>query len=747
MASHVATKLEKPNLFGTTGKAFGTSSGFMLFWGTADPAAADDPAAHSIFMKTGTGLYQNTGDQTTPVWSAVTAGAATLDQVFDNGKVINGAITEATAFTVGGATDNFTFWQEGANDIRIGTSAGANITIKPEGGTVNITGALDVSSTIAAGTANAFTVSAVGAVVAVGVNYGAGTLVGTGNIAINTTMFTVDGTTGDTVIAGTLTVTGLISGPYSISALNGDLTLTADATTGAGLTITGDTVTTGSILYLHADASLAAGAGFFIRCVDVATDKFSVKEDGRVTIAGAAAGTDALLIDAGDATLTAGNVVLANGNLTLAAGTVDVTPGSGEGDAFDIAPLVDGACFDINLTTASNLATGYIDIDSAGTGTGPIIAVAHASTYTGAVLSINQTNAVGSQAISLTGAGTRTTPLISITDVPANGSATFDLNVTPGHDNGFVFDIDVAGSGTASLFDIAFATTYAGEVINANMTNAVGSKFLVITGAGTRTTPMFSITDVPNDGAPLFDINLTSAHANGFCFDIDEAGTSTNNIFDFACAGAYAGDVIKILLNNGAATVNGIVVSGSNTPQAAVNVLSCSGIPNANGRVLEVSSSGNASAANVGISARFLETGAAQATSFAVQIDSTSNEALNVSTGKSFFAESISVLASPTFGIAPNYVQAAGAANAITATLTDAKATNIALTDGLMLLIDLNTRTLQAGANTLDFNGGGAVAILSHNNPGNNIGTAYAANGFILLVYSSGTPGWLDLSQ
>jgi hypothetical protein len=53
--------------------------------------------------------------------------------------------------------------------------------------------------------------------------------------------------------------------------------------------------------------------------------------------------------------------------------------------------------------------------------------------------------------------------------------------------------------------------------------------------------------------------------------------------------------------------------------------------------------------------------------------------------------------------------------------------------------------TLQAGANTFALNSATAVAIRSHFNQANTIGTAYAATGTVQLQYN-GTY-WLDLSQ
>jgi hypothetical protein len=52
---------------------------------------------------------------------------------------------------------------------------------------------------------------------------------------------------------------------------------------------------------------------------------------------------------------------------------------------------------------------------------------------------------------------------------------------------------------------------------------------------------------------------------------------------------------------------------------------------------------------------------------------------------------------------------------------------------------------LQAGANTLTYQGAGAAAIKSSLNPSNNIATAYSAGGVIQFEYNGSV--WLDLKQ
>lgn len=105
----------------------------------------------------------------------------------------------------------------------------------------------------------------------------------------------------------------------------------------------------------------------------------------------------------------------------------------------------------------------------------------------------------------------------------------------------------------------------------------------------------------------------------------------------------------------------------------------------------------------------------------------------------------ISIQGPSTIKVGPNYIASeTGANNAIVGALLDADGTAVPLTAGLEVVVKLG-HTLQAGANTFNFNGGGALAINSHLNVANNIGTAYAATGVIRLLYNGAV--WMDMSQ
>lgn len=529
---------------------------------------------------------------------------------------------------------------------------------------------------------------------------------------------------------GRLTSVGLTTTGSIISAGITDSGTSALTT----LTATTGTITTLTAATFYNPAIIAAASGNTNLTIDAA---------GSGTITLGATSTGAFLFSR--ASTFSLDVTITNGNLALSAGTLSVTAGSGDGACITTSNLVAQSTLDLNVTAATTVAAGVIDID-ASTGSAPILTMAFSDAYTGTAAILNMTNAVGAIGLSMTGAGTRTAHLITITDVPTTSAATMDLNLTMA--NAPAIDIDCAGTGNGGTIDIAYSAAFTGDAIIISMANAVGANCMDLTGSGTRTVPFITITDVPTTSAPTLDLNITPGAGVQAGIDIDVAGTQAADIIAIDFSAAFTGDALNITMTNGGAGAQAIVVDGSLANSGAIVSLSTSGISTANGSVLTCTTSTQPGAANTGLCARFLDTGAAQATSYAVQIDSTNNEALTVTTGRAHFVESMSSLASNRSGIVDNYVQAAGSANAITvAAITDAAGTTIPLVDGLVLVIDVNTRTLQAGANTLDYAGGGALSIVKSSAPTTNKAVAHAANGVITLIYSSGVTAWLDLAE
>lgn len=453
--------------------------------------------------------------------------------------------------------------------IKIITTAGA------------ITDGLDVSD---AGLVNA-------------VNLGAGNLAGT-TATIGFSVFDVDAngnvtcndlTVGGTYAPATISCTTLTATNATITNLTltsvdgfnlaGDCVFTTAATTGNGLLLDGSTVTTGDILQIEADATKMA-SGLILNCTVDTSTVFSVAENGALSVAGTAAGSDAINITAGDVTLVAGHIVqtlgnntLTNGNLALAAGGLDVTAGSGDGDAFDLIPITTGAAIDINLPGSYNLSSGAIDIDGS-TGTGPVIEIAASSTYTGDFISLNMTNAVGAKAIDITGAGTRVVSLVHLTDTPTHASGhTIDIDVTPGALTLQVIDIDVAGTDDADIICMNFAEAYTGSALIFDMTTAVGAIGIELIGAGTRVVPMVSITDTPATSGSTLDLNIDPAAGCTQAIDIDIAGTDDCDIICMNFSEAYTGSALKFDMSTAVAAIAMELVGAGNRTVPLISIL------------------------------------------------------------------------------------------------------------------------------------------------------------------------------
>ncbi len=120
---------------------------------------------------------------------------------------------------------------------------------------------------------------------------------------------------------------------------------------------------------------------------------------------------------------------------------------------------------------------------------------------------------------------------------------------------------------------------------------------------------------------------------------------------------------------------------------------------------------------------------------------------LNENGTRKFGVNHSGVLASAgsAFTGASNYIDSeTGANNAIAGAFSGSSVT-IPPGTGLRVTIKL-AHTLQAGANTFNYNGAGAHAIKSSRNPASDIATGYAAGGIITLI-DNGASVWLDVSQ
>jgi len=531
----------------------------------------------------------NTNTIASATWTDIdTSASVSLDGAFDNGKVINGAVTEAAAMSVGGATDYFSFWQEGANDIRIGTSTGANITIIPEGGTVSVTGIIAASGNVTVGGDLTVTGSlslatlAIDAVVAstastalsLDGNGTGGVKLGetsSGAVAIyqNATLaasktLTLAGvgasnifviTAGDAVMSdGSLTITDA-DNATTLSVINNTMTTTgalcslasSSLTTGDGLSVIANAVTSGTLCYL--ETSAATFVGKYIQCYDGTADDFSVGLYGATIIAGNAAATDALTLTAGDITLTAGYVQLSNG--VVQADTVgDLSNYFKRNQATTTGPLLElevtntsddhpALLIDANQTAGVNA----VEIAYDGTAAG-ISSVAGAAAGTAASLSgaASATDSV----VKVIHAGTGATGFLGATGV-GMVNITSDGNLA--HANASMLLITYSGTGAATglgtclrIVDTgATDTSYAayisaatGKALNVANGTSIFAEQIELGGGFKTTTGGFIVSD---SGAASMDID------GGAAQDILNIGSTTATDVLFHGSGAAGEDM------------------------------------------------------------------------------------------------------------------------------------------------------------------------------------------------------------
>ena len=117
-----------------------------------------------------------------------------------------------------------------------------------------------------------------------------------------------------------ITTSGIYTGTTGLIDINATQT-----TTGTIIDILNEGRTTGDVLKITTNTT---GTGNYIHCYDGAATDFKVSRYGAVTIAGNAAATAALTVNAGDLVLTSGHATLTAGNLTLTLGNATLTAGN-----------------------------------------------------------------------------------------------------------------------------------------------------------------------------------------------------------------------------------------------------------------------------------------------------------------------------------------------------------------------------------------------------------------------------------
>ena len=395
-------------------------------------------------------------------------------------------------------------------------------------------------------------------------------------------------------------------------------------------------------------------------------------------------------------------------------------------------PLLLATCTGTPPTTANTFAHGCLMIQG-DTSTGTAAVYQNTGSFASPVWTLFDTSLPGDTASSLIDTNSATAVNVGTTasavnyvtvtnsatgavsanavTIAANGSdSAVSLTLVPKGATGIV-NIGLATQTGAINVGIATTATTAG--VNILSENGTASTQTVTIGGGTSTTSGGKVVNIAN-GVP---------------------GASTTNAVNIGAGGTTTGTVAVTVGSNGNAAPTTAIQGGSGATAITLTPQTTGGIvigAAAGTGAITVGSSSGAQTTNVG-------TGAGIST-------------VNIATGAA--ANKVTVGAASTltslFGTvsqpkSTNYIASeTGSNNAIAGALTDASGTNIALAAGLKVTVKLG-HTLQAGANTFNFNGGGAVAIKMHTNSASDLGTAYAATGVIELLYD-GT-AWLDMSQ
>ena len=259
----------------------------------------------------------------------------------------SGTLAVAGSQTIGGTlavTGNSTL----SGDLAVNggdiTTAAGDLTIAPAGNDTLITGNLDVSGTLFAGTGDAFQVSSTGAVTAVGVNSGTGLIQGTGGLTIlGTTSINATGSSNTSIGATSNSGTIAIGNSASTTNILGATTIN---TTGTAATSIGNsgaiTTLSGSSILLNSATLQRTSAG---------TTSFDLVDGANTTLALQNSGAGVLNLTV-DGSATVGT------NLTVSGGTATL------GTAAQAGSLVvsDGSSSTITLKSATQVAATNYDV-------------------------------------------------------------------------------------------------------------------------------------------------------------------------------------------------------------------------------------------------------------------------------------------------------------------------------------------------------------------------------------------------
>ena len=627
-------------------------NGITRCFGATVPTDGDNGFAPGcLFWKstggsTGSTLYVNEGSLSTADFNAVAGGGGaignfSLDDAYNDGKTIS---VDGAAVTLTGT--------HATNNTLVVTATGGS------GNTIDITNAGSGYDII--GTSDTWYVSSAGAALLTGIT-GCDTIVAAANLALDATgagTITLGATstgaitlTRATTIGAALTVTGgadadaLIITAGDILVSDGHMTMvqpdnessieiTAAGSSSANvISIVADGLTSGAAIYVDSDngASFSGQGGYLHFYNGTSTDLF-VGRYGALTITGNAAGTDSIMLTAGDLTMTSGNIVMTAGDLTMTAGNFvntlgDMTLTAGNfvmtlGDA----SLVDGS---LTVTDADNAAT--IDVTNNTITTADLMVVDSTSITTGALVKLNANAATADgEVLEIISAGDATsTPtglsitIASVTTGAAKGAVITMAGATTTA-VGLTVDMAALTTGSGALITTAgvvvttgnlltltanSATTAAGLLrINANgLTSGIGaviaSSSTGLTGAGrllrvdhtgnagNASGVVAEIASAAADETVVMRVTASAALALGVALDISAAALTTGTALDIGGMAAIT-------------TGNGIVIAASGTTRTdgmLISATCASTAATATGRMLLLNHTGATSASGASI--------------------------------------------------------------------------------------------------------------------------------------------------
>ncbi|PIS21324.1 hypothetical protein COT51_03360 [candidate division WWE3 bacterium CG08_land_8_20_14_0_20_41_15] len=393
----------------------------------------------------------------------------------------------------------------------------------------------------------------------------------------------------------TLTAGDLLVSDGDVTLSGGELSVTTDDTTTDAVTIAGNTLTTGQALAIIYDASTHTSGNVFEISDNDASVDFAVAEDGVTTITGAAEGTSALVLTAGDAVVTNGDVTISSGELALT--TDDTTT-----DAVTISgnTLTTGQALAVIYDASTHTSGNVFEVSDADAGVDFAIAEDGATTLTGSaegtsVLTLTTGDLLITDGdLTISGGEIATTTDDTITDAMTisgntltTGQALAIIYDASTHTSGNVFEISDADAAVDFAVAEDGAITITGSAEGTNALTLTTGDLVVTDGDLTLSGGEVAIVtdDTTTDAVTITGSTLTtgqalaviydaSTHTSGNVFEISDADAAV----DFAVAedgattitGSAAGTAALTLTTGDITVTDGSVnVGGNVVPEAA----------------------------------------------------------------------------------------------------------------------------------------------------------------------------------